>query len=71
MVKDEVRIEAEAFAADLVALAAPLSPGLWHRTLAWYLGHVALASKTPVALLPVSAQGPERGPRDAVAMPAQ
>lgn len=35
-----------------------------------YLGHVALASKTPVVLLPVSAQGSERGPRDAVAMPA-
>jgi len=31
---------------------------------------VALASKTPVVLLPVSAQGPERGPRDAVTMPA-
>ena len=37
---EEVRIEAEAFAADLVALAAPLSPGLWHRALAWYLGRV-------------------------------
>ena len=68
--RDEVRIEAEAFAADLVALAAPLSPGPWHRALAWYLGRVALASKTPVVLLPVSAQGRERGPRDAVAMPA-
>jgi nucleotide-binding universal stress UspA family protein len=68
--KDEVRIEAEAFAADLVALAAPLSPGPWHRALAWYLGRVALASKTPVVLLPVSTQGPERGSRDAVAMPA-
>ena len=55
--KDEVRIEAEAFAADLVALAAPLSPGPWHRALAWYLGRVALASKTPVVLLPVSAPG--------------
>ena len=68
--KDEVRVEAEAFGADLVALAAPLTPGLSHRALAWYLAHAALASKTPVVLVPVIAHGPEQGSRDPVAMPA-
>ena len=67
---EEVRTEAEAFGADLVALAAPLSPGLGHRALAWYLGRVTLASRTPVVLLPTSPRGPARRSRDAVAMPA-
>ena len=68
--KDEVRVEAEAFGADLVALAGPARPRPWHHALVWYLAHMALASKTPVVLLPATAEGTERGTRDAVAMPA-
>ena len=48
----ELSIEAEAFHADLVALAAPLRPGLRERFRNWYLERVALASKIPLILLP-------------------
>lgn len=49
---EELRIEAEEFGADLVAIAAPLQPGFAYRARAWYLEHVALGSKMRVVLLP-------------------
>lgn len=48
----ELSIEAEGFHADLVAIAAPLRPGLRERFRHWYLENVALASKIPLILLP-------------------
>ena len=52
---EEVFLEAHAFGADLVALAAPLRPGLRHRALAWYLERLVFASKLRVVLLPIPA----------------
>ena len=68
---EEVRAEADAFGADLVALAAPLHPRLAHRVLTWYLERVTLGSAMPVVLLPVTAPGAAHRSRDAVAVPAR
>jgi nucleotide-binding universal stress UspA family protein len=67
---DEVGTEAEVFAADLVAVAAPAPPGLRHEILAWYLEWMALGSKTPVILLPDTAEGGDDRMREALAMTA-
>ena len=68
---EEVHTEAEAFGADLVALAAPLRPQLAHRALIWYLERVTLGSAMPVILLPMTARSAARQSRDAIAMPAR
>jgi nucleotide-binding universal stress UspA family protein len=67
---DEVATEAAVFAANLVALAAPATPGLRHELLAWYLEWIALGSKTPVILLPATAEGGDDRMREALAMTA-
>jgi hypothetical protein len=63
----ELRIEAEAFAADLSGLAAPARPGLRHQVRAWYLGRTLPA---PVVLLPVAAGDTAGGRRESVILPA-
>ncbi len=66
----ELSLEAEAFGADLIVLAAPLDSRIWERVRAWQLRRVALASKVPLILLPVPASGTGARPGGAVAVPA-
>jgi hypothetical protein len=49
----ELRREVEVFEPDLVALATPLASGAGSRLRAWLLRRAAIASKVPVALLPL------------------
>jgi hypothetical protein len=53
----ELRREVEVFAPDLVALATPLASGAGSRLRAWLLRRAAIASKVPVALLPLPMAG--------------
>jgi nucleotide-binding universal stress UspA family protein len=66
----ELSIEAEAFGADLIALAAPLHSRIRERVRAWQLRRAALASKVPLILLPLPAAGTGARPGGAVAVPA-
>jgi nucleotide-binding universal stress UspA family protein len=47
----EMCIEAEAFGADLITLAAPQHPALGQRVLAWWLGRLATPSRVLLVLL--------------------
>ena len=53
----ELRREVEVFGPDLVALATPLASGAGRRLRAWLLRRAAIASKVPVALLPLPMAG--------------
>jgi hypothetical protein len=53
----ELGREVEVFAPDLVALATPLRSGAGSRLRAWLLRRAAIASKVPVALLPLPMGG--------------
>lgn len=66
----ELSIEAEAFGADLVALAPPLGSRLRDRVRAWQLRRAALGSKAPIVLLPLPSDGAGARPGRAVAVPA-
>ena len=59
-------IEAAAWDADLIGLAAPTRPGLRHQIRAWYLG---LTIPVPVVLLPVSRDADGRS-GESVVLPA-
>jgi hypothetical protein len=63
----EVTIEAHAWRADLIGLAAPARPGPRHRFRAWYLGR---AVSVPVVLLPVDRPDAGHRRRESVALPA-
>jgi hypothetical protein len=63
----ELRIEAEAFGADLIGLAAPARPGPRHQLRAWYLGRTL---PTPVVLLPLAADDTTDRRRESVIVPA-
>jgi len=66
----ELSIEAAAFGADLIALAAPMRSRILERVRAWQLRRAALGSKAPLILLPPAATptGPQSG--NAVTVPA-
>lgn len=66
----ELSIEAEVFHADLIALAAPLHARMRDRFRAWRLQRAAVASRVPVMLLPMPADGAGARGRSAVAVPA-
>ena len=55
---EEIAIEADAFGADLVALAPMPSPALGRRILGWRLGRLAAPSRGMLLLLPPSAGMP-------------
>jgi len=63
----ELRIEAQAFGADLIGLAAPGRPRLAHQLRAWYLGRTL---PVPVVLLPSAADGADEGRPETVVLPA-
>jgi nucleotide-binding universal stress UspA family protein len=63
----ELLIEAHAWRADLIGLAAPERPGPGHRFRAWYL---ARAVSIPVVLLPIDRPGTGHRRREPVALPA-
>lgn len=63
----ELRIEAQAFSADLIGLVAPRRPRLRHQLRAWYLGRSLPA---PVVLLPFPPEGADDHHRQSVVLPA-
>ena len=66
----ELRREVEVFEPDLVALATPLGSGAGSRLRAWLLRRAAIASKVPVALLPLPMAGGVARSRGAMVAPA-
>jgi len=66
----ELAIEASAFEADLIALAAPAGPRLRTRIRAWQLRRVAEGLEIPLIVFPLPASGGGARARDAVAAPA-
>jgi nucleotide-binding universal stress UspA family protein len=66
----ELSIEAEAFGADLIVLAAPMRSRVWERVRAWQLRRAALGSKVPLILLPLAAVRTAAQSGGAVAVPA-
>jgi hypothetical protein len=63
----ELRIEAHAWRADLIGLAAPERPGPRHRFRAWYLARTV---SIPVVLLPIDRADAGHRRRGSLALPA-
>jgi nucleotide-binding universal stress UspA family protein len=66
----ELRREVEVFEPDLVALATPLASGAGSRLRAWQLRRAAIASRVPVALLPLPMAGGGARSRGTMVAPA-
>jgi nucleotide-binding universal stress UspA family protein len=64
--REEIAIEADAFGADLVALAAPARPAVRQRILQWWLGRLAAPSRVLMILLP-PVNSPRTRSRDGLA----
>jgi nucleotide-binding universal stress UspA family protein len=63
----ELAVEAHAWDADLIGLAAPARPSLRHHLRAWYL---ARRVTVPLALLPIQRPGGEDRRRESIVLPA-
>jgi nucleotide-binding universal stress UspA family protein len=63
----EISIEAEVFAADLIAVTSSIRPTIRHHLLAWSLRYMTRDIRSPVVLLPAGSVGSSTT-RDALAM---
>jgi len=63
----ELAVEAHAWDADLIGLAAPARPSLRHHLRAWYL---ARRVTVPLVLLPIQRPGGEDRRRESIVLPA-
>ena len=66
----ELSIEAEAFGADLIALAAAMRPRIGERARAWQLRRAARGAKVALVFLPLAAMRTASQPGGAVSVPA-
>jgi len=66
----ELSIEAAAFGADLIMLAAAMRPRMWERARAWQLRRAARGATATLIVLPLAAMRTASQPGGAVAVPA-